>query len=65
MRFFQRFPEFPKAHDNIVLNQTVANILTRSVYAGYVEAPSWEIPLRKGHHEGLISFQTSSRYKIA
>ncbi len=38
--------------------QRVSDILTRPVYAGYVEAPAWGISLRKGNHEGLISFET-------
>ena len=58
MRFFQGFPEFPKDRNGIVRNQRVSDILTRPVYAGYVEAPSWDISLRKGKHEGLISFET-------
>jgi hypothetical protein len=41
-----------------VLNQTVTNLLTRSVYAGMVEALKWGVSLRKGHHEALISFET-------
>jgi hypothetical protein len=28
------------------------------VYAGYVEAPNWDVSLRKGLHEGLVSFDT-------
>ncbi|MBL4749771.1 MAG: hypothetical protein JKX71_04160 [Amylibacter sp.] len=26
--------------------------------AAYVEAPDWDVSLRKGHHEGLISLET-------
>ena len=33
-------------------------MLTRVIYAGYIEAPKWNIPLRKGQHEGLISLET-------
>ena len=58
MRFFQSFPEFPKDRNGTVRNQRVNDILTRPVYAGYVEAPSWDISLRKGRHDGLISFET-------
>jgi site-specific DNA recombinase len=28
------------------------------LYAGYIEVPNWNVPLRKGHHEGLVSFAT-------
>ena len=33
-------------------------ILTRVTYAGYVESPKWNIPLRKGKHEALITLET-------
>ncbi len=42
-------------------NQLVQLFLTRPIYAGYVEKPEWDIPLRKGKHEGLISFETFQR----
>lgn len=58
MRFWQSFPEFPKDRNGVVLNQRVKDILTRPIYAGMVEAPSWNIPMRKGQHEGLVSFET-------
>lgn len=57
-RFLESRPEFPKAASEVVLNQNVTNILTRSVYAGFVEAPNWGVTLRKGHHEPLISAET-------
>jgi len=39
----------------------VTRLLTRSVYAGYVEAPAWGVSLRKGHHKPLISFENYQR----
>ena len=33
----------------------------QSHYAGYVEAPSWGVERRKGHHEALISYETFQR----
>jgi hypothetical protein len=38
--------------------QRVTDLLKRPIYAGYVEAPDWAVPLRKGYHEPLISFET-------
>ncbi len=32
-------------------------MLSQPLYAGYVEVPRWDVPLRKGQHEGLISFE--------
>ena len=60
-RFLEAQPEFPKARNGVVLNQNVTNILTRPVYAGYVESPSWGVSLRQGRHEALISFDTYKR----
>jgi site-specific DNA recombinase len=56
-RFLETQPAFPKTRSGIVRNQEVTRLLTRLVYAGYVEAPNWGISLRKGHHEPLISFE--------
>jgi len=57
-RFLETQPAFPKTRGGIVRNQEVTRLLTRPVYAGYVEAPAWGVSLRKGHHEPLISFET-------
>ena len=58
-RFLERQPSFPKdSESGEVRNQRVAELLQRPVYAGYVEAPNWGVNLRKGQHEGLISFAT-------
>ena len=60
-RFFESHPSFPKDRYGQVRNQQVTDILTRPLYAGYVEAPRWGVSLRKGHHDGLISFETFER----
>ena len=58
-RFLERQPSFPKDLPNgEIRNQRVYDLLTRVVYAGYIEAPNWGVGLRKGQHEGLISFET-------
>lgn len=57
-RFFESHTGFPKDSRGQVRNQYVTDILTKPIYAGYVEAPQWDVPLRKGRHEGLISFET-------
>lgn len=56
-RFFESHAAFPKDSRGEVRNQYVTEILTKPLYAGYVEAPQWDVPLRKGKHEGLISFE--------
>ena len=56
-RFLDSHPVFP--HDRTgVRFQRVTDMLTRPVYAGYVEAPNWGVSLRKGMHEALISYET-------
>ena len=60
-RFFESHPAFPKNRYGVVRNQFVTDTLTKPLYAGYVEAPDWGVSLRKGNHEGLISFETFER----
>ncbi|WP_299790810.1 recombinase family protein [uncultured Marivita sp.] len=58
-RFLERQPPFPKdLPGGEIRNQRIYDMLTRVIYAGYVEAPNWNVSLRKGQHEGLISFET-------
>jgi len=58
-RFLEAQPEYPKELPNgEIRNQRITNILTRPVYAGYMEVPKWNVSLRKGHHEALISYAT-------
>jgi site-specific DNA recombinase len=61
-RFLEASPEFPKDKaDGSIRPMTVSRLLRKAVYAGYMEAPGWDISLRKGKHEGLISFETFER----
>ncbi len=60
-RFLEAQPAFPKSREGIVRNQEVTRLLTRPVYAGYVEAPAWGVSLRKGHHDALIRFETFTK----
>lgn len=55
-RFLEAHPSFA-----LLTNQIVQLFLTRPLYAGYVGKPEWDIPLRKGKHEGLISLETFER----
>lgn len=58
-RFFENCPEFPSDLPNgKIRTWKITRMLTNPVYAGYVQAPTWGVSLRKGHHEGLITFQT-------
>lgn len=58
-RFLERQPAFPKdLNGREVRNQHVYEMLTRTLYAGYVEHTDWGVTIRKGQHEGLIDFLT-------
>ncbi len=61
-RFLEKQPDYPKCLPNGEIRmQRVSELLSRPIYAGYVEAPNWNISLRKGYHEGLIDLQTWQR----
>ena len=61
-RFLERDPHFPKDRkDGSIRPMTISRLLKKAVYAGYVEAPKWDVSLRKGQHEPLISFETFQR----
>ena len=64
-RFLESHPEYPRdKKTGEVHNQRVTDLLTRVVYAGHVEAPNWNISLRDGRHEGLISFATFRKIQV-
>ena len=57
-RFLESNPLFPKDRHGLVAIERVHQILTQPLYAGYLEVPRWNLSLRKGQHEGLISLET-------
>ncbi len=57
-RFLESFPEYPKGRNGRVHNQRAYNLLTRVIYSGYVEHSDWGVSLRRGQHEGLITYET-------
>ncbi|MEO1324822.1 MAG: recombinase family protein, partial [Pseudomonadota bacterium] len=61
-RFLEADAHFPKDLPNgEIRQQTIVRLLEQPVYAGYVQAPQWGVSLRKGNHEGLISFATMEK----
>jgi len=65
-RFLESKPEFPKSGASGYVHPTrVKAMLQRPLYAGYVNATDWDVSLRKGHHEPLISFATYERVQAA
>lgn len=61
MRWLQDNPLFPKDRTGIVRHNRVGQLLRQCAYAGMVDGPSWQIPMRKGLHEPLISFEMFQR----
>lgn len=61
MRFLQESPLYPKDSRGIVRHQRVGCMLSQVGYAGYIEAPDWDVSLRPAQHEGLISFDAYHR----
>ncbi len=57
-RFLESFPNFPRDRKGEVRNQRVTDLLNKVLYAGYVESGDWEVSLRPGRHEGLITLET-------
>jgi site-specific DNA recombinase len=57
-RFLETRPDFPKNRFGKVTQEAANRILTRVLYAGYIEVPKWNVPLQPGKHEGLVSFET-------
>ena len=57
-RFLEAQPDFPSKTNGYARYQRISDLLSSPVYAGYVFARKWDVPLRKGHHTPLISFET-------
>ena len=61
-RFLESQPDFPKDLPNgEIRNQRITDFLTQPLYAGYLEAPNWNIDLRKAKHAPLIDLATFER----
>ncbi len=58
-RFLESDPRYPKDLPSGELRpQTVVRLMSQILYAGYLEAPSWGVSLRKAQHEPIISLET-------
>ena len=57
-RFFESHPEFPLCRHGYLTNQQVHRIMVRELYAGLVSSKEWDISVRPGQHEALISVET-------
>lgn len=57
-RFLEAHPLFLKGKNATLSKNAVPAILKNAIYAGYVEAPCWNISRRKGLHEPIIDYAT-------
>jgi site-specific DNA recombinase len=57
-RFLESHAEFPVCRHGHLTNQQAHRIMTRPIYAGYVESDVWGVSLRPGQHEAIISLAT-------
>lgn len=60
-RFLEPHPIFARDKKGEIHPQRIANLLTNKIYAGYYEYHPWNVPLTKGKHEPLISWETFQR----
>ncbi len=61
-RFLESQPAYPKELPNGQIRlQRVKQLLTRPLYAGYIDKPDWQVFMVKGQHEPLISLQCYER----
>jgi site-specific DNA recombinase len=56
--FLEAAPELPKTASGRLGNNRVNDMLSNPLYAGYIEYKPWGVSLRKGQHEGIISYET-------
>lgn len=57
-RFLENQAGFRLCRHGFLTNEQANRIMTRPIYAGYIESKVWGVSLRKGQHEGLISLET-------
>ena len=61
-RFLERQPAFPKQTPSGGIRlQKISDLLRHPIYAGYVQSEAYNVSLRKGRHDGLISFETHEK----
>ncbi|EFL90225.1 site-specific recombinase [Ahrensia sp. R2A130] len=60
-RFLEPHSIFARDNKGEIHPQRIANLLTNKIYVGYYEYKPWNVPLTKGKHEALISWDTFQR----
>ncbi len=60
-RYLESLPYFPRDGRGLIRFDRIRLMLENPIYAGMVHAPKWEVGIREGNHDGLISFETFKR----
>lgn len=60
-RFLETHAIFSRDAKGHIHPQRIKNLLTNPIYAGYYEHKPWGVPLTKGRHDPLISYETFQR----
>ena len=60
-RYLESLPHFPRDARGLIRFQRIREMFEHPVYAGLVEAKKWQVPVRPGNHEGLVSVETFER----
>ena len=62
-RILETFPDYPPDRYGEVRNQRVNDLLTRVIYAGYIDLPDWGIHMLRAKHQPLINLETFQAIK--
>lgn len=57
-RFLENSPGYPKQRDGTVKIDRVTELLASLLYAGHIEYLPWDVSIRRGHHQPLITLET-------
>lgn len=60
-RFLEQCAGFPRQRDGTVKFDRVTELLTCVLHAGMIEYPKWDVSIRPGQHEGLVTYETFLR----
>ena len=58
MRFIQAQPAWPAKMRKALTIERVRELMSRPLYAGYIEKPEWGIVMQRGKHAPIISLET-------
>jgi DNA invertase Pin-like site-specific DNA recombinase len=60
-RFLAPHSIFALDKDGAIHPQRIRNLLTNKIYAGYYAYKPWNVPLTRGRHDALVSWETFQR----